>query len=60
MAGPWLVTLLATLVVMGLMMLALALGVLLRGRPLRGSCGGEGGGCGFCDRDRCAAPGRHA
>ena len=60
MAGTWIVTLLATLVAVGLMMLALALGLLLGGRQPQGSCGGVGRGCRLCDPGTCASPGRHA
>jgi hypothetical protein len=47
-------TLLTTIAVMALMMLAMALGVLVSGRRLKGSCGGIGGDC------ECDAAGRAA
>ena len=45
MIGPWFGTLVATLVAVALAMLGLGVGLLLVGRPLRGSCGGTGGAC---------------
>ncbi len=38
-------TLLATLAIFGCVMLAMALGVMIQGRRLRGSCGGTGQDC---------------
>lgn len=38
-------TFIATLVVIGLAMLAMAVGVMITGRALKGSCGGTGAGC---------------
>jgi hypothetical protein len=45
-------TFLAALVVFALAMFAMAIGLLLSGRRLRGSCGGVGDSC------RCSAPAR--
>lgn len=45
MIGPWLGTLVATLIAVALAMLDLGVGLLLVGRPLRGSCGGTNGAC---------------
>lgn len=49
-------TLIATLVVVAIVMLAMAIGTLWNGRPLRGSCGGTGQGCPCteAERQRCA------
>lgn len=47
-------TLFATLTVMALVMLAMAVGVMFSGRRLKGSCGGVGGDC------ECDAAGRAA
>jgi hypothetical protein len=55
-------TFLATLIVFGLAMLAMAVGVLISGRRLRGSCGGVGEAC-RCDasaRAACALSKRQA
>ena len=38
-------TFVATLLIFGLMVLAMALGVLVQGRRLQGSCGGTGRAC---------------
>ncbi len=38
-------TFLATLVVMGLVVLAMSVGVLVQGKRLQGSCGGSGKAC---------------
>ena len=50
-------TFLATTIVIGLVMAAMAIGVILRGRALQGSCGGTGQGCECSDakRKRCLA-----
>ena len=45
-------TFLAALVVFGMVMFAMAIGLLLSGRRLRGSCGGVGDSC------RCSATAR--
>lgn len=55
-------TFLAALIVFGLVMLAMAVGVLFSGRRLRGSCGGVGDSC-RCSataRARCALTKRQA
>lgn len=36
---------LVTFGLMGVLMLAMAVGVIFRGKPLKGSCGGVGNGC---------------
>ena len=50
-------TFLGTLLIVGLAMLAMAAGVMLSGRRLKGSCGGVGTGCPCTDEERqaCAA-----
>ena len=48
-------TLLATLVLMGLLMLAMGVGAIVSGRRLRGSCGGVGGPACECDATKRAA-----
>jgi len=48
MNGAWLGTFVATLFMFAVAMLALGFGLLAGRRPLRGSCGGAGGGC-LCD-----------
>jgi hypothetical protein len=45
MTGPWLGTFVVTLIAVAVAMLGLGVGLLIMGRPLRGSCGGTG-----CDR----------
>ena len=55
-------TFVAALIVFALAMLAMAVGVLLSGRRLRGSCGGDGEAC-RCDasaRAACALTKRQA
>ena len=41
----------ATLVMMGGLMLAMAVGVIFRGKPLKGSCGGVGGADCLCEKE---------
>ena len=55
-------TFLAALVVIALTMFAMAIGVLLSGRRLRGSCGGVGDSCrcSTARRARCALSKRQA
>jgi hypothetical protein len=55
-------TFLAALVVIALTMFAMAIGVLLSGRRLRGSCGGvdESCRCSTASRARCALRNRQA
>lgn len=55
-------TFLAALIVFGLVMLAMAIGVLFSGRRLRGSCGGVGDSCtcSVAARARCALTKRQA
>jgi hypothetical protein len=50
-------TFLGTLLVFALVMLAMAAGVMLTGRSLKGSCGGVGNACPCSDEERraCAA-----
>lgn len=50
-------TLLATFVIFGLVMVAMAVGLIFRGKSLKGSCGGTGEACGCSTRKRraCAA-----
>ena len=50
-------TFLGTLLVFGIAMAAMAAGVMLTGRSLKGSCGGVGTGCPCSDEERraCAA-----
>ena len=55
-------TFLATLLLFGAAMLAMAVGVLISGRRLKGSCGGIGRAC-SCDdatRAECALAKQHA
>lgn len=55
-------TFIAALAVFALVMLAMALGVMVSGRRLRGSCGGVGEAC-RCDeaaRATCALTKRHS
>ncbi|PIE22672.1 MAG: hypothetical protein CSA62_11360 [Planctomycetota bacterium] len=42
-------TVIAAIILMGLLMLGMAVGVMFKRAPLKGSCGGEGGDC-LCDR----------
>ena len=42
----------ATLVVFAVMTLAMSVGVLFGGRPLKGSCGGLSGGCPCSDEKK--------
>jgi len=53
-------TFVGTLVVFAVVMLAMAAGVMLTGRSLKGSCGGSGTGCPCTDEERqaCARRGR--
>ncbi len=55
-------TLLLTLVLVGLLMLAMAVGVIFKGRELKGSCGGVGGAECVCEREgtprACDEPGQ--
>lgn len=44
-------TLLLTLVMVGMLMLAMAVGVIFKGRELKGSCGGVGGADCVCERE---------
>lgn len=50
-------TFMMTALVIGLVMAAMAVGVIVRGRALQGSCGGTGQGCHCSDtkRQRCLA-----
>lgn len=48
-------TLLLTLALMGILMLAMAVGVIFRGRELKGSCGGPGAADCLCEIE--ATPG---
>jgi hypothetical protein len=50
-------TLLATLLIFGLLMTAMAVGVMFQGKALKGSCGGTGTGCPCTDEEKraCAA-----
>ncbi len=41
-----------TLVIFGVVMLAMAIGTLLTGRPLKGSCGGVGAACPCSDAEK--------
>ena len=41
----------ATLVLMGGLMLAMAVGVIFRGKPLKGSCGGVAGADCLCEKE---------
>lgn len=43
--GSFLATLLATLAIVGLVFVAMALGAILQGKRLQGSCGGSGKAC---------------
>lgn len=55
-------TLLATIFIFGLLMAAMAVGVMFQGKALKGSCGGTGTGC-PCTADEkraCAAKRREA
>ena len=45
MIGPWLGTFVVTLIAVAVALLGLGVGLVLVGRPLRGSCGGTGGAC---------------
>ena len=49
-------TILLTILVIGAVMAAMALGLIFRGRPLSGSCGGTGQACqcSRTERARCA------
>ena len=53
-------TFIATLVFFGVVMAAMAVGVAVSGRSLKGSCGGVGTGCPCTPEERaaCAAKGR--
>ncbi len=54
-------TFLATLALMGVLVLAMAVGVIVSGRRLRGSCGGVGGPVCECDpATRAGCPRRKA
>ncbi len=55
-------TLIATFVLFGLVMVGMAVGLIFRGKSLKGSCGGTGEGCGCSDRKRraCVAAAQHA
>ena len=44
-------TLLLTIVIIGVLMLGMAVGVILNGRELKGSCGGSGAEDCFCERN---------
>ena len=54
-------TFLVTLLFFGAVMGAMALGVMVTGRPLKGSCGGTGQACECSDEARraCALKARH-
>ena len=54
-------TVIATIAFMGALMLAMAIGVIFRGKALKGSCGGIGGECLCLDAGQqgaCAIKGR--
>lgn len=53
-------TIFATALVLGLLMALMAIGVMLKGKALRGSCGGSTGACGCspAKQARCAAEGK--
>ncbi|MEM1347658.1 MAG: hypothetical protein AAGI01_03815 [Myxococcota bacterium] len=44
-------TFVLTTVIMGFMMFGMAIGVIFRGKELKGSCGGKGGDECFCDKN---------
>jgi hypothetical protein len=44
-------TLILTIAMFGLLMLAMAVGVIFKGRELKGSCGGVGGAECVCERE---------
>lgn len=50
-------TLVATLLIFGLLMAAMAVGVMFQGKALKGSCGGVGTGCPCTEQEKqaCAA-----
>ena len=55
-------TVIATVAFMGMLMLAMAIGVIFRGKALKGSCGGIGGDCLCLDSGQqgaCAIKGRN-
>lgn len=55
-------TVIATIAFMGMLMLAMAVGVIFRGKALKGSCGGIGGECLCLDAGQqgaCAIKGRN-
>jgi hypothetical protein len=49
-------TVIATLVLFGLVMTAMAIGLIVRGKSLQGSCGGTGEACSCSARKRRACP----
>ena len=51
-------TFVATLVLFAIVMCAMALGVMVTGRSLKGSCGGATGACPCSDEERTACPKR--
>ena len=55
-------TLLATRLLCGLLMTAMAVGVMFQGKALKGSCGGTGTGCPCTEDEKraCAAKRREA
>ena len=50
-------TILVTALFVGALMFAMAIGVMVQGKALKGSCGGTGTGCPCTDREKraCAA-----
>jgi hypothetical protein len=49
-------TVIATIAFFGLIMAAMAVGVIFTGRTLRGSCGGTGKDCSCSEEDRQGCP----
>lgn len=51
-------TLVGTALFFGLIMLAMAVGVMFQGKALKGSCGGTGNGCPCTDKEKRACADR--